>query len=182
MRIAWNAPTSQRARARDSKENVTTAARKGIPHGSVRKARKGKGDSHKGKGKGWSWGKGIWQVDGEEPQGDWKWDQEEEKPGSVHSVGNEKVNIIDQDGYELVKRPRRLGQFMAEIFAVEAEGPGDITPKELSKTRFCGEGCSKELCNRWSCKEKVRSCTGVASKSKVIGGVERVVKSEGRSQ
>ncbi len=36
------APTSQRARARarDSKETVTSAARKGIPHGSARKARK----------------------------------------------------------------------------------------------------------------------------------------------
>ena len=36
-----NAPTSQRARARarDSKENVTTSARKGIPRGSARKAR-----------------------------------------------------------------------------------------------------------------------------------------------
>ena len=60
------------------------------------------------------------------------------------------MNIIDQDGYELVKRHRKLGQHMAEIFAVEAEGSGDSIPKELSKTgdsipkelsvkRFCGE-------------------------------------------
>ena len=31
----------------------------------------------------------------------------------------------------MVKRLRNLWQFMEEIFAVEAEGPGDITPKEL---------------------------------------------------
>ena len=66
------------------------------------------------------------------------------------------MNIIDQDGYELVKRNRRLGQYMAEIFAVEAEGSGDSIPKELSETgdsipkelskqRLCGESCSKEL-------------------------------------
>ena len=78
------------------------------PKGKEGGKSKGKGDSYKGKGEGWSWGKGIWQVDGKEPQGDWKWDQEEEKPGSIHSVGKEKVNIIDQDGYELVKRPRKL--------------------------------------------------------------------------
>ena len=87
------------------------------------------------------------------------------------------MNIIDQDGYELVKRHRKLGQYMAEIFAVEAEGSGDSIPKELSKKRFCGEGCSKELCHRWGCKGKVRSCAGVvASKGKEIGSVERAIK------
>ncbi len=37
-----DAPTSQsaRARARDSKENVTIAAREGIPHGNARNAKK----------------------------------------------------------------------------------------------------------------------------------------------
>jgi hypothetical protein len=42
-----NAPTSRRskARARDSQENATTAATKGNPHGSARKARKE--ESHK---------------------------------------------------------------------------------------------------------------------------------------
>ena len=31
---------------------------------------------------------------------------------SIQGVGKEVVNIIDQDGYELIKRPRRLGQYM----------------------------------------------------------------------
>ncbi len=33
----------------------------------------------------------------------------------------EEVNTIDQDGYELVKKPRRFAQFMTEIFAVVAD-------------------------------------------------------------
>ena len=64
---------------------------------------------------------------------------------------------------------------MAEIFAVEAKGSGDSIPKELSKKRFCGESCSKELRHRWGCR-KVRSCTGDASKGKEIGSVGRVIK------
>ncbi len=37
-----------------------------------------------GNGKGWSWGQGVWQVDGEENQGDREWNPlEEEKPGSI---------------------------------------------------------------------------------------------------
>ncbi len=45
------------------------------------------------------------------------------------------VNIIEQDGYELIKnelikRPRRLGQHVPDIFSVEAEGSGDGVAKE----------------------------------------------------
>ncbi len=79
---------------------------------------------------------------------------------------------------------------MPEIFAVDVglrrdgviqrpptQRPGDSIPKELSKRSFCGEGCPKELCNRWSCKEKVRSCAGVVSRSSVkeIVSVERAI-------
>ncbi len=73
----------------------------------------------------------------------------------------------------MVKRASKLGQIMAEIFAVDAEGSGDSTPdaravashdttlKELSKKRLSGKGFSKELHNRWSCGEIARSFTGV---------------------
>ncbi len=65
-----------------------------------------------GKGKG-ARGEGIWQGNGDDVQGDWQWNQpEEEKPT------REAVNIIDQDGYDLVKRPRRCAQQIPEIFAV----------------------------------------------------------------
>ncbi len=119
---------------------------------------KEKGDSYKGKGKGaWSWDKGIWQIDGEEPQGEWTREQSEEKTaGRIESVGKENVNN-DEEGYETVRRPRprTLGQCMPEIFAVEAEKPGDSEDRELSKTLgdsikkasekkdFCGYGCPK---------------------------------------
>ncbi len=86
------------------------------------------------------------------------------------------MNITDQDGYELVKRHREWGQYTAEIFAAETEGSGDSVPKELLTKRFCEEGCSKELCNRWGCKEQARSCAGVVSKCKEIGSVEIAIK------
>ncbi len=40
----------------------------------------------------WSSGKGVWQVDEKDPQGDWKWEQpEEEKPaGSIQSIRKRK--------------------------------------------------------------------------------------------
>ena len=77
-------------------------------------------------------GKGIWQVDGDDVQEDWRWDQpEEERPSK-----REEVSIIDQDGYELMKRPRRLAQFMPEIFAVDADGSGDGVAKELRGSCF----------------------------------------------
>ncbi len=43
---------------------------------------------------------------------------EEEKP-------SKDMIIIDQDGSELVKRPRIFAQFMPDIFAVDADGSGD---------------------------------------------------------
>ena len=99
---------------------------------------KGKGEGYKGKGA-WSWGKGVWAVDGEEA-GDWKWEQpEEEKPGgSIGSVGRDTERInIDEEGYETVRRPRQrtLGQYLPEIFAVEAEKSGDGSKEELSKSK-----------------------------------------------
>ncbi len=44
------------------------------------------------------------------------------------------MNIIDQDGHELIKMPRRLAQRMPEIFAVDAEGSGDGIAKEFTKS------------------------------------------------
>ncbi len=109
---------------------------------------KGKRDSYTAKAKGWSWGKGIWQVDGKENQGDHEWNQqEEEKPGRIEAV----TKVTDKDGLECVKRPRRLGQHMPAGFAVDAEKVGDSN-EELSKKRFCRDERSRGMCNRWSCK------------------------------
>ena len=104
--------------------------------------------------------------------------------GSIQSVGRatERINI-DEEGYETVRRPRQrtLGQYLPEIFAVEAEKLGDSIKEELSKSKeehsknkFCGSGCVKKACNHQSCREKVRSSM------KEIGSVERVIqKTEG---
>ncbi len=109
MHYSRERPTSQRAKAkaRDSEENVTIVAKRAIPQRSAQKAKKEEAKreretASKGKVKR-SWGRGVWQVDGEDPQGDWKRDRpEEENPaGSFQSVGKVvKVNVID----ELVKK------------------------------------------------------------------------------
>ncbi len=81
----------------------------------------------------------MWAVDGEET-GEWKWERpEEEKPtGSIESVGRatKEIIIIDEDGYETVRRPmhRTLGQYMQEIFAVEAQALADSSKREQSKS------------------------------------------------
>ncbi len=63
------------------------------------------------------------------------------------------MNIIDQDGYETVKRPRRFVQFMPEIFAVDAEGFGDTStmgdspckkPPRPKSSSICVEACPKK--------------------------------------
>ncbi len=109
---------------------------------------------------------GIWQVDGEEAQGDWQWEQQEERTGgSIESVGKDRVNHYE-DGYETVRRPRprTLGQYAPEIIAVDTEKPGDSITKELAKKRFCGYGCPKKRCDHRSCRSRVKE----------IGSVERV--------
>ncbi len=72
------------------------------------------------------------------------------------------MNIIDWDGYEVVKRPRRLAQFVPQTFAVDADGSGDSVAKEslkskslepkptmekstrvLTKKSLAGDSCSK---------------------------------------
>ena len=58
---------------------------------------------------------------------------------------------------------------MPEIFAVVAGKVGDSS-RELSKKRFCGDECSREMCDRWSCKEKAKTS------AREVGCVERVVK------
>ncbi len=79
------------------------------------------------------------------------------------------ASVIAQDGYELIQRPRRLGQYVPEIVAVRAAGSGDSVAKELlkpsvekftknvMKNNFGGDSFSKELCNHRICKEAVRS-------------------------
>ncbi len=52
------------------------------------------------------------------------------KPGR-----REEVNVIDQDGYEVAKRPKKLAQFMPDIFAVDAAGSEDSVAKELSRPK-----------------------------------------------
>ncbi len=89
----------------------------------------------------------------------------------------ERVNI-DEDGYETANgpKPRTLGQYVPEIFAVDAEKPGDSITNELSKKRLCGDSCSKRLCDRRRCKEEVRS------RAKDTSSVEGVVqKTEGEA-
>ncbi len=73
----------------------------------------------------------------------------------IRSAG--KDNIIDQGGYEVIRRPgpRAIGQYAPEIFAVDADRAGDSVTTELSKKRFCGDVCSKESCSHWGCKEQV---------------------------
>ncbi len=85
----------------------------------------------------------------------------------MESVAKERLDI-DEDGYETVRRPRprTLGQYMLEIFAVDVEK--QVT-KELSKNRFCGNKCSKKRCDHRSCKEIIQS------NAKEIRSVERVV-------
>ncbi len=56
----------------------------------------------------------IWQVDGDDVQGDWL--LEEDKP---HKSQREEVNISDQESYQLVKRPKALDHHVPEIFAVD---------------------------------------------------------------
>ena len=75
------------------------------------------------------------------------------------------TKITDKDGFERVKRSRRLGQNTPEIRAVEA---GKV--KDLLKKRFCGDECSREMCDRWSCKEKAKTS------AREVGCAERVVK------
>ncbi len=43
-------------------------------------------------------------------------------------------------------RSRRLGQYVAEIFVVDAEGSGDSIPKELTKKRLSGERVARGSC------------------------------------
>ncbi len=119
---------------------------------------------------------GVWQVDGEEPQGDWKWDQEEEKPGGIRSVGKEKVNIIDEDGYELVKRHGKLGQRMAaEIFAGGGSGgirrkhPQGVVKEKIVRIKLL------EACRRGGCKGKFGVAPESLREAKTVS-VEKVIK------
>ena len=78
------------------------------------------------------------------------------KPGNAHSVGKEKVNIIDQDGYELVERTRRLRQHRAKIFAVERKDQEIVFPRscqrqEIVLPRSCQIKFSAEKVARRSC-------------------------------
>ncbi len=55
------------------------------------------------------------QIDGEDAPGCWPGAQPEEEK----SVKHEEVSIIDQEGYELAKRSRRLDHFVPEVFALD---------------------------------------------------------------
>ncbi len=72
---------------------------------------------------------------------------EEEKPvGSIQSVGKERVDV-DEDGYRAVRRPRprTLGQYMPEIFAVDGEN------QEIASQRSCQIRGFAEIVVRRSC-------------------------------
>ncbi len=55
------------------------------------------------------------------------------------------MNVIEQDGYELIKRPRTLGHYAPEIFAVDAGGSGDSILKELSEEEILRRRLLKEV-------------------------------------
>ncbi len=105
------------------------------------------------------------------------------------------MNIVDQDSYEVAKRPRRLAQLTPDIFAVDADGSGDSLAKELLKSKssepkatteksikgllkrsLSADSYFKELHNRRSCDEAMWGCTEVVSRSGARGSVERVTK------
>jgi hypothetical protein len=73
-----------KAKAMDSRENVTTAVRKAIQQARASKAKKEESQKEremvtKEKAKDRGVGEGIWRVDEEGRQGDWKREQPEEE-------------------------------------------------------------------------------------------------------
>ncbi len=58
-----------------------------------------------------------------------------DQPEEDKVIRKEEVDTNDQDGYELIKMPRRSAQYMPEIFAVDAEGSGGSTTKELLRPK-----------------------------------------------
>ncbi len=88
---------SRRGKAKDSKQFATILEIWAIPHRSARKAKEeratGNGE-YEGKGAG-AWDKGaIRQVDADDVQGYWQWEQ----PADDKLAKCDEVNIIDQDG------------------------------------------------------------------------------------
>ncbi len=64
-------------------------------------------------------------------------------------------------------KPRTLGQYVPEIFAVDPEKPRESITEEFTKKRPCGDSCSKKLGDRRSWEERVRRS------AKEISSVER---------
>ncbi len=93
-----------------------------------RKFKKEKDAAQKGKAK--ENGGGERELDKltEKPSARLKVGLEGEEP-SPQASGKEIVNITNQDGYELIKRPK--GQLMPDSFAVDVEGSGHSAAKEL---------------------------------------------------
>ena len=58
-------------------------------------------------------GKGMGQVDGDEEPGVSDWGQQ-----AQHQPDKE-ANVVDQDGYQAVKKSSVLGNLLPEIFAVD---------------------------------------------------------------
>ncbi len=112
-----------------------------MPHGSARRA-KGKGD-FTGNGPAAQDKGAISKVDGKDEQGDWPWDQPSGKGGK-----REAVNIIDQDGYDLAKRSRRLGHFMQEDFAVDVNSTEGFCAKGPLRGSSQGSHCCRKGCSR----------------------------------
>ncbi len=98
-------------------------------------------DAKRSLGQGRIWirrkGKGIWQVDGDDARGDFDRGQPaEERLGSAGSVTKEDTrSIADPGGCELAKKLRRLGNYTAEIFAVDMFASRG-SPKERSSAKL----------------------------------------------
>ncbi len=65
---------------------------------------------------------------------------EEEKPGRLQSVGKETVNIIDQDVYEFINKPRRRG-----FSRWTPEDQETVSPRSCQRRDFA-EKVARESC------------------------------------
>ncbi len=61
------------------------------------------------------------------------------------------MNIVDQDGYQVVKRSRTLGHYIPKIFAVDMNIEQNNVPKSLLKKHLFGDRCAEEECDHRSC-------------------------------
>ncbi len=67
------------------------------------------------------------------------------KPGSIQSVGKDKVNIIGQDGYEVVKQPRKVGHPRRRSSRWKRKGQETVLPGRC-KNKYYAEKLVRRNC------------------------------------